>query len=109
MTCTNVVKEKTPSSNLDYKFDWAPVTNNAIGAVSDWLASGETITLKTVTVPAGITKVSDTLTDSDTSVTVRLSGGTVPANYDIACYIETSAGNKETMTMTIRMVEKKSD
>ena len=106
MTCTNVIKEKTPSASLDYKFDWKAFTNGS--GAEDWLGNSETIASKTITSPAGITDDGGTLTDTNTSVTVWLSGGTVLNNYDIGCYIETSAGRKETMTMTIRMVAKKS-
>lgn len=110
MTCSeNVVKEKTPSGGLDYKFDWKPVTNGARGAIADWLAPGETIATYVITVPSGITLDSHSKTDSDTAVTMWLSGGTVPNLYDTTCYIETDSTpvRKETMTMTIKMVEKK--
>ena len=65
---------KDPSAVLDYKFDWKALTNGS--GTSDWLAAAETISTKTVTVSNGLTKDSDTLTDTNTSVTVWLSART---------------------------------
>jgi len=59
---------------LDYKFDWKAKTNGS--GATDWLAVGETISTYTVTADAGLTKASDSKTDTNTSVTAWLSGGT---------------------------------
>lgn len=87
-------KVKDPQAVLDYKFDWQPDAN-------PWLAVGETITTRTVTVPAGLTKNSDTLTDSATSVTAWLSGGTTGVDYSVTCHIVTSQGREDDRTMII--------
>lgn len=92
---------KDPDAVLDYKFDWAAETNGT--GTSDWLAAGETITSHTVTVEAGLTKDSDSATDTDTSVTVWLSGGTAGTDYDVACEITTSADRTDERTITIRV------
>jgi len=84
---------KDPDAVLDYAWDWAGLTNGTTGARSDWLASGETIVSYTVTVPAGITKDSESSTTS--TVTVWLSGGTVGTYYTIACEIVTSEGRTD--------------
>lgn len=68
---------KDPQSVLDYGIDW-----------SDWLASGETISTSTWTVPTGITEDSDS--KGDTSTIIWLSGGTAGATYKIANKIVTS-------------------
>lgn len=82
---------KDPNSVLDYKFSWA-----------SWLATGETIASKTVTVsPTGLTADSSTITDTNTSVTVWLSGGTAGKTYDVACKIVTSASRTDERTMRI--------
>jgi len=83
---------KDPDATLDYKFDWAGLTNGQTGATSDWLdtVNSEIITAITVTAPAGITVDSSAITDSGTSVTVWLSGGTHGQIYDIACKITTN-------------------
>lgn len=81
---------KDPDAVLDYQFDWSP-----------WLAAGETITSKTVTVDDGLTL--DSSSDDDTIVTVWLSGGTDRAVYKVACLITTSAGRTDERTMSIRV------
>jgi hypothetical protein len=82
--------EKSPGAVLKYKFDW-----------SDWLASGETISTKTVTPETGITVDSSSITDTSTSVTVTLSGGTAGNVYDVVCLITTSDSQTDERTMKI--------
>ena len=98
--------EKDPSAVLDYVFDWASLTNERTDATSDWLGSGETITSKTVTAETGITVDSSSLTDSNTSVTVWLSGGTAGSNYIVACRIVTSAGRTDERSKRILVRER---
>lgn len=86
---------KDPDAVLDYKFDW-----------SDWLASGETISTRTITPETGITVDSDSITDTSTSVTVWLSGGTAGNVYDVACLITTSDSRTDERTMKIRCQER---
>ena len=93
-------KTKDPSDVLDYKFDFANTTNG--GAYADWLESGETISTRTITADSGITVDSSSITDSNTSVTVWLSGGTAGAAYDVACLIVTSAGRE--LERTLKMI-----
>ena len=92
---------KDPNAKLDYKFDWAALTNGT--GSSDWLASGETIASKTVTVTTGITKDSDSLDDSDTSVLVWLSGGTAGSDYEVTCHITTSDSRQDDRTLTVKV------
>jgi len=88
--------EKDPSAVLDFVFDWKALTNGSGDADDgDWLGSGETITDHTITVPDGITVDSSSLTDTNTSVTVWLSGGTAYQDYIVACKIVTSAGRTD--------------
>ena len=91
---------KDPDAVLDYKFDWAASTNG--NGSTDWLASGETISSHTITVDTGITKDSSSLTDTNTSVTVWLSGGTAGTDYNVACKIVTSASRTDERTIRIR-------
>lgn len=79
---------KDTAARLDYSFDWTV-----------WLAEGETISSHTVTVPAGITKVSDSETDG--VVTVWLSGGTEGTKYEIDCTITTSDGRIDERSIQI--------
>jgi len=86
---------KDPDAVLDYKFDW-----------SSWLASGETISTRTVTPETGITVDSSSITDTSTSVTVWLSGGTVGNVYDVACLITTTASRTDERTIKIQCRER---
>lgn len=97
---------KDPDAVLDYKFDWKALTNASPGGTSDWLASSETISSKTITAQSGITIDSSSLTDTNTSVTVWLSGGTAGQSYTVACKIVTSASRTDERTITI-MVEQR--
>lgn len=98
---------KDSDSILKYTFDWAPVTNGREGAKIDWLDSGVTISSYTITADPGITIDSDALTDSNTSVTVTLSGGstTEGTTHNILCHIVASDGQEEDKTLVIEMLE----
>ena len=106
MATTDTVWIKDPDAVLDWKFDWANTTNG--GTIADWLdiAGGETISTRTVTVSSGLTKDSDSLTDSDTSVTVWLSGGTAGQDYTVSCLIATSAARTDERSVTIKVRER---
>lgn len=95
---------KDPDAVLDYKFDWAALTNSS--GDSDWLESGETISTYTITAETGITVDSDSKTDTDTSVTVWLSGGTAGADYEVACEIVTSSSRTDERTIKIQVRER---
>lgn len=83
------IKIKDPQADLDYEFDW-----------SDWLDPiGDTIASSTVTVPAGLTKGADS--NTGTTVTVWLSGGTVGQYYEVVCQITTAQARTDERTMTI--------
>jgi hypothetical protein len=95
---------KDPDAVLDYKFDWAASTNGS--GDSDWLASGETISSHTITKDSGITVDSSAETDTNTSVTVWLSGGTAGVDYEVACKIVTSDNRTDERTIEIRVQER---
>lgn len=97
---------KDADAVLDFKFDFAPLTNGQDGAESDWLATGETIASHTITAATGITVDSDSITDSNTSVTVWLSGGAAGTKYRLNCEIVTSDGRTEQRSMMIKVVQK---
>ena len=83
---------KDPDAVLDWKWDW-----------SDWLATSETITSWTVTPDTGVTVDSSAITDTSTSVTAWLSGGTAGNKYRVACLITTSAGRTDERSITIKV------
>lgn len=91
------VMSKDTASMLDFVFDW-----------SSWLASGETISSFTVTVPTGITLGTGAKAPSqaDGKVTYWLSGGTAGVTYPIQCTIVTSAGRTDNRKMIIRVVDR---
>lgn len=93
---------KDPDAKLDFGFDWKPATHGK--DEPDWLEADETIVSYVITVPAGLTKVSDT--QADGIVTVWLSGGTVDEWYKVACKITTSKGRVEERTIYIQVQER---
>ena len=106
MTASNIFK-KDPQAVLDYTFDWKAETNGTNGADWDWLAAGETITSRVITIsPTGLTKDSDSLTDSNTSVTVWLSGGAPGIDYTVSCKIGTSSSRTDERSITVQVVHR---
>jgi len=81
--------EKDPQAVLDYAIDW-----------SDWLGS-DTISTSAWTVPAGITKDSDS--NTTTTTTIWLSGGTADTDYELINHIVTAGGREDDRTITIRV------
>ena len=79
---------KDPGAILDYTVDW-----------TDWLASGETISTSTWTLPSGITEQSSTNTTAST--TVWLSGGTDGDTYEVVNHIVTSQSRTDERTIYI--------
>ena len=99
---------KDPDAVLDYKFDWAALTNGT--GSSDWLGAGETIADHEITISPvttlPLTLDSSAETDVDTSVTVWLSGGLAGTEYSVACLIETTAARTDERTMKIKCEER---
>ena len=95
---------KDPDAVLDYKFDWKALTN--LTGNTDWLDSAETISSITITAATGITVDSSSITDTSTSATIWLSGGTDGQTYTLACKIVTSAGRTDERTISIQVEER---
>lgn len=85
---TSFTATKDPSAILDYQFNWAT-----------WLGS-DTIATSTWTVPAGITQSSET--ETTTTATIWLSGGTDGSDYQVVNTITTAGGRTDQRTLTIR-------
>ena len=83
---------KDPSAILDYQNDW-----------SDWLGT-DTIATSTWTVPTGLTKVSDT--NTTTTATIWLSGGTAGMSYTAVNRITTAGGRTEDRSLSFTVVER---
>lgn len=84
---------KDPDATLDFGVDW-----------EDWLASGETISSSSWTVESGITKDSDSFTD--TVATAWLSGGTAGTTYTLTNEITTSSSRTDNRTILVRVKER---
>lgn len=77
---------------LDYTVDW-----------SAWL-DGDTISTSTWEADDGITIDSDT--NTATTATVWLSGGTLGATYRITNHIVTAAGREDDRTITVKAYQR---
>jgi hypothetical protein len=80
--------QKDPDATLDYKRSW-----------SDWLVAGDTILTSTWIVPIGLTKTSES--NTTTTATVWLSGGTVGQSYEITNRITTAQGRTDDRSIQI--------
>ena len=83
---------KDPNAVLDYTVDW-----------ETWLG-GDTISTSAWTVGTGLTEDSDS--NTTTSATVWLSGGTTGTDYACTNRIVTAAGRTEDRTIHIRVRER---
>lgn len=84
---------KDPADVKDYKVRCA-----------DWLA-GDTIATATWTMPAGLTKDSQQLSDTNTSAVIWISGGTAGQDYSITLTIVTAGGRTLQVTIKIKVKE----
>ena len=79
---------KDPRALLDYGNEW-----------SDWLTGDDVIESSGWSVPKGLTKVRESMTD--TTTTVWVSGGVIDARHDLVNSIVTAEGRKEVKTITL--------
>ena len=82
---------KDPDDVLDYEVDW-----------SAWLVA-DTISTSTWTLPAGITKNSDT--NDTTTTTIWLSGGTAGTKYTLVNRIVTAGGRTKDQSVKLPVKE----
>lgn len=83
---------KDPNATLDYAVDW-----------TDWLCS-DNISSVVWIVPSGITESSTS--NTSTTATIWLSGGTLGVVYTIVCRITTTAGRIDDRTFYIKIQDK---
>lgn len=97
--------EKDPEAVLDYHLPWAA-----------WL-DGDTLSSVTWTVPAGLTKDSQSINASSVTIdgtthaantvaTVWLSGGTAGNDYTVECKVVTAGGRTDERSFRVRVVER---
>lgn len=86
--------QKDPNAILDYRVDWGP-----------WLdASGDAIATSIWIVPSGITQT--LATNTSTTATIWLSGGTAGQEYVLVNRITTTGGRTDDRSITIQVMEK---
>ncbi len=83
---------KDPQATLDYRFDW-----------SLWLVT-DTIVSVTWTVPSGITQTA--ATNTTTTATIWLSGGSAGTKYTVACRVTTTAGRIDERSLIVSVIQK---
>lgn len=81
---------KDPDAVLDWVWDW-----------SEWLAPGETISVSVMTVSAGLNL--DSQSNTLSTATAWLSGGTPSTPYQVTNHVTTSAGRTDDRSITIRV------
>lgn len=84
---------KDPQAVLDWKFDW-----------SSWLQAAETISTSTMTASVGLTV--DSSSNTTTSATAWVSGGSAGQPYTLANKIVTNQGRTDERTITIRVINR---
>ena len=80
---------KDPNAVLDYKWDWTA-----------WLPLGDTISTANVTVEAGDV-VKNSQSNTTTSVTAWISGGTLSTEAQITARVVTAQGRTDDRTITL--------
>lgn len=81
-----------PNAVLDYTVDW-----------SDWLGA-DTLASVTWTVPTGVTKASQS--NTTTTATAWISGGTAGTDYSLGCKVVTAGGRTDERTIVLQVRER---
>lgn len=82
---------KKPAAVLDYVVDW-----------SDWLATNDTLAAVTWDVPSGLTQPTPA-TNTTTSATVWIGGGTAGVDYVVTCSVTTAQGRTDARSFVLRV------
>lgn len=96
---------KDPQETLDYSVDWNRSESGAASGTGR-LVDGETISASTWDVPAGLTQASPAPSNTATTTTIWLSGGTLLEHYDVTNHVTTSQGRHYDHTVPIVIREK---
>lgn len=100
------VVKKAPVSVLDYVMDWAALTNGT--GPEDWLATGDTINTSAWLAQNGITmgngiNGAPVPSNTTTTATVWLLGGTLEADYLVTNRIVTVAGRTHERSLQVQV------
>lgn len=87
------IRQKYATEKLDYVFDW-----------SNELASGETISTVDYVVESGLTEESADNTNTTTTSTVWVSGGTAGVDYTVSCTMVSDQGRNFEDSMIIQVI-----
>ena len=97
--------KKDPNAVLDYIIDFAAYSNGR--GPEDYLQEGETISSTEVfSSPEGLVVDSFSISDSNTSVTIWVSGGTLDETYRVTCRIVTSNSRTDDRSISIKIEER---
>lgn len=88
---------KDPAATRDYGIDWSADIGSATISTSTWLLNGATWPDE----DAPLTKVSQS--NSTTTTTIRLSGGTAGQSYRVTNRVVLSNGETDDFTQTLRV------
>lgn len=83
-------KYKDPAAKLDYQIDW-----------SLWLGESDTLQTVTWTLSSGI--VEESSTETTTTATIWISGGTLNNFYTVTCSIITVQGRHDERSFILRI------
>lgn len=86
--------KKDPNAVLDYTFDWGPYLTPL----------GDTISTATWVLSTGLTKVSQS--NTTTTATAFVSGGTVGETATLTCRIVTNGGRTDDRSISLKIVER---
>lgn len=89
---------KDPDDVLDYEVPWADFLSGGTAAL---VATPDTIQSVTWTVQAGITK--DSSSNTTTTATIWVSGGTAGQDYQVTCHITTVGGRHADKTLLFQV------
>lgn len=81
---------KDPDATLDYVFNW-----------TTYLGGADTISSVAWTVGAGLTNVATS--NTTTTATIRISGGTAGQDYEVACRVTLASGQIDERTLKIQV------
>lgn len=86
---------KAPDDTLDYEWDW-----------SVWMPTGDTISTVSFTAADGITiESSPAPSNTTTTATIWLGGGTSGDTYDVTCQITTAAGRIAQWSQPVNIID----
>ena len=86
--------KKDPNAVLDYTFDWGPYLTPL----------GDTISTATWVLSTGLTKVSQS--NTTTTATAFVSGGTLGETATLTCRIVTNGGRTDDRSLSLKIVER---